>query len=65
MIGFDDLQVGQYSIPPLTSVHQPSLETGQLAARAMAALLDGRRAKLRMPPPRLVVRESTSRCAAP
>ena len=64
VIGFDDLQVGQFSIPPLTSVHQPSLETGQLAARAMSALLEGRRSKLRMPQPRLVVRESTGPCPA-
>ena len=65
VMGFDDLQVGQYSIPPLSSVHQPGLETGRLAARAMSALLEGRRPKLRMPTPRLVVRESTGRCAAP
>ena len=62
VVGFDDLQAGQFSTPPLTSVHQPSQEMGQLAARAMAALLAGQRPQLRMPPPHLIVRESAGPC---
>ena len=64
VVGFDDLQAGQFSTPPLTSVHQPSYEMGQLAARAMAALLDGRPPHLAMPAPRLIVRESAAPCRA-
>ncbi len=64
VIGFDDLQTGEFSIPPLSSVHQPSHEMGQLAARSMAALLDGQLPQLQMPSPRLIVRESTAFCTA-
>lgn len=61
LVGFDDLLIGRFSIPPLTSVHQPSDELGQLAARATVALLAGERPSLQLPAPRLIVRESTSR----
>ena len=61
VVGFDDLQAGHFCIPPLTSVHQPSREMGQLAARAMVALLSGERADLRLPEPRLIARDSSAR----
>ncbi len=62
VVGFDDLQAGHFSIPPLSSVHQPSCEMGQIAARAMAALLGGTRPELQLPVPRLIVRESAAPC---
>ena len=33
LVGFDDLPASQFSLPPLTSVHQPLFEMGEQAAR--------------------------------
>jgi LacI family transcriptional regulator len=60
LVGFDDLASAQYSIPPLTTVHQPVMDLGHAAAAAMLALLGGERPPLALPAPRLVVRESTA-----
>jgi LacI family transcriptional regulator len=59
LVGFDDLASSVYSIPPLTTVHHPVYELGQLAATAMLQLLAGTTPTLALPAPRLVVREST------
>ena len=59
LVGFDDLASAVYAIPPLTTVHHPVLELGQLAAQAMLQLLDGEVPTLALPPPRLIVRESS------
>jgi LacI family transcriptional regulator len=64
LVGFDDLASSVYMVPPLTTVHNPVHEIGQLAARAMLALLAGERPAVQVPAPRLIVREST-RAAAP
>jgi len=58
LVGFDDLSTSLYAFPPLTTVHQPAYEMGQLAAQAMLALLTGEKPNLQAPLPRLVVRES-------
>lgn len=60
LVGFDDLASAQYSIPPLTTVHQPVMDLGHAAAAAMLALLGGERPPSALPAPRLVVRESTA-----
>jgi LacI family transcriptional regulator len=62
LVGFDDLASAVYSIPPLTTVHHPVYEQGQLAAQAMLLLLAGETPTLALPPPRLIARES---CGAP
>jgi LacI family transcriptional regulator len=59
LVGFDDLAAALYAIPPLTTVHHPVYELGQLAAQAMLQLLAGETPTLAMPRPRLVVRESS------
>ena len=59
IVGFDDLPASRHTLPPLTTVHQPAYEMGQLAAQAMLQMLQGERPKVSMPAPRLVVREST------
>jgi LacI family transcriptional regulator len=59
LVGFDDLAGSVYSVPPLTTVHHPVHELGQLAAQAMLQLLAGESPTLALPPPRLMVREST------
>jgi LacI family transcriptional regulator len=48
-----------YAVPPLTTVHNPIQEIGELAARAMLALLAGERPQVQVPDPRLIVRAST------
>ncbi len=59
LVGFDDLPGSSYVVPPLTTVHQPAYELGQLAAQTMLQLLNGNEPTLSMPAPRLVLREST------
>jgi LacI family transcriptional regulator len=59
LVGFDDLAGSIYMVPPLTTVHNPILEIGQLAARAMLGLVAGERPAIEVPAPRLIVREST------
>jgi LacI family transcriptional regulator len=59
LVGFDDVAGSLYMVPPLTTVHNPIQEIGQLAARAMLGLLAGERPAVEVPAPRLIVREST------
>ncbi len=59
LVGFDDLSAAQFSIPPLTTVHQPSYELGRLAAAAMLQLLAGEKPTLEAPLPRLIARASS------
>jgi LacI family transcriptional regulator len=62
VVGFDDIDFSSFTIPPLTTVHQPLLEMGTVAAQT---LLD--RIEERAPPfipeialtPELIIREST------
>jgi LacI family transcriptional regulator, repressor for deo operon, udp, cdd, tsx, nupC, and nupG len=41
VVGFDDIELAQRSIPPLTTVHQPRAEIGRRAAMQLVALFDG------------------------
>lgn len=59
LVGFDDVAAATFSIPPLSTVHHPVHELGQIAARAMLQLLAGETPALRLPAPRFIVREST------
>lgn len=61
LIGFDDQPSSAYSIPPLTTVRQPTHAIGQAAARAVLQLLDKQILQLPMLTTELVIRESTSR----
>ena len=64
LVGFDDVAGSMYAVPPLTTVHNPIQEIGELAARAMLALLGGERPRVEVPAPRLIVRESTRALSA-
>lgn len=64
LVGFDDLPNSLYAFPPLTTVHQPAYEMGQLAAEAMLKLLAGAKPQLQVPAPRLIERESCRRLNA-
>ena len=59
LVGFDDVAGSVYSVPPLTTIHHPVYEMGQLAAQAMLQLLAGESPTPAKPAPRLMVRESS------
>jgi len=59
LVGFDDLSTALYSIPPLSTVHHPVYELGQLAATAMLQLLAGEVPSAQLPAPRFIARESS------
>lgn len=60
VVGFDDLPSSRYSPPPLTTVHQPFQEEGQLAAKMLLEKITGRckRERTEILPCRLVIRRS-------
>jgi LacI family transcriptional regulator len=62
VIGYDDLPMAAWTTPPLTTVRQPIVEKGRLAARLLIQQMQGR--EVESPPPletSLVVRGSTSK----
>jgi LacI family transcriptional regulator len=61
VVGYDDLPVAAYVDPPLTTVHQPMREVGELAATVLLDRIAGGAAPgPRLLPARLVVRQSTA-----
>jgi DNA-binding LacI/PurR family transcriptional regulator len=61
VVGYDDLPMAAWTTPRLTTVHQPIVEKGRLAARLLIQQLQGK--VVTSPPPletNLVVRNSTS-----
>ncbi len=61
VVGFDDLPNSPYSIPPLSTIHQPAYELGELAAASVLQLIGGVAPEATLAPPRFVARESTRR----
>lgn len=62
LVGYDDLPGSKYRTPPLTAVHQPLLEMGRRAARAVLDMIGGRPPGGEgIPDVELVVRETTRR----
>jgi alanine racemase len=62
VVGYDDLPMAAWTSPPLTTVRQPIVEKGRLAARLLIQRLQGK--VVTSPPPlstSLVVRGSTAR----
>lgn len=59
LVGFDDVSSSLYTLPPLSTVHHPVYELGQMAATAMLQLLAGEQPTEVLPAPRFIVREST------
>ena len=59
VVGFDDLEEGRYSLPPLTTIRQPLYEQGRRAAEMLLALLAGENVPERVAlPTEMVVRQS-------
>jgi DNA-binding LacI/PurR family transcriptional regulator len=62
VVGFDDIQTAAYMVPPLTTVRQPLLQMGQVAARSLLEEIEGRTKYVPeiVINPQLVVRKSTA-----
>jgi LacI family transcriptional regulator/LacI family repressor for deo operon, udp, cdd, tsx, nupC, and nupG len=60
VIGFDDIKMASYMTPPLTTIHQPKVQLGRLAAQVLLDLLQNRPGRNHMLPPILVLRSSTA-----
>lgn len=62
VIGFDDIELGRYVYPALTTVGQPILLLGEATAQTLLARINGTLAgepQRQIMPPRLTLREST------
>ncbi len=67
IVGFDDIEVGRALNPPLTTVHVPGEEMGQVAFERLRRLIEGEEPALARQikwtiPTSLVVRGSVARC---
>ncbi len=63
VIGFDDIEAAQYTIPPLTTIRQPLDQIAGSAFGLLLDLLDGQQPATTsiILPPELIVRDSTRR----
>jgi LacI family transcriptional regulator len=61
VVGIDNLEIAAHLSPPLTTVHLPTTQLGDISARHLLAMLRGETAPRRVELPiELVVRRSTS-----
>lgn len=60
LVGFDDLNGSAYTIPPLTTMRQPTMDMGRAAAQALLRLLDGQEPELPTLTTELIIRESAA-----
>jgi LacI family transcriptional regulator len=60
LIGFDDLSISKFYIPPLTTIRQPTMDYGVAAAQTALDLLEGRVPNIPTFTPELVRRESVA-----
>lgn len=60
VVGFDDLPISQYTIPPLTTVQQPIYQKGQFAARLLMDQIENNEAETihKSLDPSLIIRQS-------
>ncbi|GAC1407855.1 MAG: transcriptional regulator DegA [Ktedonobacteraceae bacterium] len=61
VIGFDDIDLVAYTIPPLTTIRQPGFELGWQAMHMILKLLAGQKPENQTVPVELVVRQTTAR----
>jgi DNA-binding LacI/PurR family transcriptional regulator len=61
IIGFDNIDMAAYTLPQLTTIHQPRFELGRKAMHMMLALLNGQKPGNQILPAELVVRQTTAR----
>ncbi|HLY25563.1 MAG TPA: substrate-binding domain-containing protein, partial [Aggregatilineales bacterium] len=60
LIGFDDLSMSQFLVPPLTTVRQPAYYMGLVASQTILASLAGENVRLPEFPMELIVRQSVA-----
>lgn len=61
VVGFDDVPLAAYVVPPLTTVRQEVVEWGRACARTLVAVVEGREPDdVCLPPVEFVVRGSTA-----
>jgi DNA-binding LacI/PurR family transcriptional regulator len=59
VVGFDDIELAQYSAVPLTTIRQPTEEIGKKAVETLTDLINGKEVPLRISiKPELIVRNS-------
>ncbi|MDR3426592.1 MULTISPECIES: LacI family DNA-binding transcriptional regulator [Silvimonas] len=61
LIGFDDLAVSNYMLPPLTTIRQPTFDMGRLAGHTLLGMMNGSTEPVVQPQFELVRRESVRR----
>ena len=62
VVGFDDIPMARFAVPPLTTVVQDTSRAGQLLVSTLMQLVRGEQAESAMLPASLVVRRSSSAC---
>jgi len=65
VVAFQDAPFAHITSPPLTTVKMPLHEIGYIAAKELIKMIEGSEEPVRriLPPERLIVRRSTSRCS--
>jgi LacI family transcriptional regulator len=61
VVGFDNQFLSAYTLPPLTTIHQPSVEMGKVAAEGLLRLIGNQAPDLRRFPAELTIRKSALR----
>lgn len=59
LVGYDDLPASRFALPPMTSVHQPLFEMGEIAAHTLLKRLQNNESEMSPVSVTLMVREST------
>jgi LacI family transcriptional regulator len=60
VVGFDDIEISNYFIPRLTTIHQPIIEIGEQAALSLHRRINGDNSSSEiLIPHKLIIREST------
>jgi DNA-binding LacI/PurR family transcriptional regulator len=60
IVGFDDIPLAPYVVPPLTTVRQDVFEWGRVCAQTLVAIVEGRTPEpVNLPPVEFIVRGST------
>lgn len=60
VVGFDDVSLSAYTLPPLTTVRQPAVDMGRAAAEGLLLLIDGQEPTFPMFTTELVIRKSAA-----
>lgn len=63
LVGNDDKQQSRFSIPTLSTIHQPSCEEGRLAVQKLIRIIYGQREENELLKPHLIVRQSSGNFA--